>query len=285
MTHINVVIALFSMGSATQMLSNQETGTTLEDRAKPYLAAALAAGNDFVSVSAASGLPNLAPESLASAFGPSLASRTEIGTAPYPTSLGGISMQIVDSAGASRQAQLLYVSPTQINYLVPSGTAAGAATTNIVNGTGNVPSGTVQIQTVAPALFTANGNGQGVVAATAYRTVIPTTLATPLPVFQCNDGPGTCVSVPIAFGVDTPIFATFYATGLRGRSSDSAVTLTIGGQRMTIRSITPADSSTLSAGIDQVLAGLNLSLRGSGEVDVTIGVDGKTSNTGRVNFQ
>ena len=194
-------------------------------------------------------------------------------------------MQIVDSAGTSRLAQLLYVSPTQINCLVPSGTADGAATTNIVNGTGNVQSGTVQIETVAPALFTANGNGQGVVAATAYRTVIPTNLATPVPVFQCNNGPNSCVSVPIAFGVDTPIFATFYASGLRGRSSDSAVKLTIGGQRMTIRSITPGDSSTLSTGLDQVIAGLSLSLRGSGEGEVKIDVDGKTSNTGRINFQ
>lgn len=37
---------------------------TLQERSKPYLNAARAAGFAFVSVSAASGMPNLAPDSL-----------------------------------------------------------------------------------------------------------------------------------------------------------------------------------------------------------------------------
>jgi uncharacterized protein (TIGR03437 family) len=285
MTHIELATALILVGSVSETLLGQQPAFTLEERAKPYLAAALAAGQDFVSVSAASGMPVLAPESLASAFGANLAAQTETGTAPYPTSLGGVSLQVIDSAGASRLAQLLYVSPSQINYVVPAGTAAGTAQTNIVNGSDNAPGGVMEIQTVAPGLFTANWSGQGVVAATAYRTFIPTTLATPVPVFQCGDTPGSCVSVPIQLGVDTPIFVTLYATGLRGRSSDSAVTVTIGEQSMPVRSISAGDSSTPLAGIDQVTIGLNLSLRGSGEVDVTIGVDGKTSNAGRINVQ
>ena len=192
---------------------------------------------------------------------------------------------MVDSTGASRLAQLLYVSPTQINYLIPAGTAPGTATMNIVDGTGNVRTSTAQIQTVAPALFTANADGQGVVSATAYRTIAAGTLAFPIPVYQCLDAPGGCVSVPIELGVDTPIYVTFYATGLRGRSSDSAVTVTIAGQTVPIRSISSADDSSAQAGMDEVLVGLVLSLRGSGESDVIIAVDGKTSNTGRINIE
>jgi len=258
---------------------------TLEQRAQPYLDSARAAGDAFVSVSSASGMPNLAADSLATAFGSNLAPRTETGTAPYPTSLGGIGLQVVDSTGASRAAQLIYVSPTQINYLVPAGTAPGTATMNIINGTGNVPSSTAQIQTVAPALFTANENGQGVVAATAIRTIAPSTVGGPVRVYQCLDAPGSCVSVPIDLGVDTPIFVTFFTSGLRGRSSDSAVTVTIGNQVLTVRSIAPQDDSTALAGVDLVTVGLTLALRGSGEVDVVISVDGKTSNTGRINIR
>ncbi|MGI8741376.1 MAG: hypothetical protein ACR2NN_02170 [Bryobacteraceae bacterium] len=173
-------IAVLLFGSLLPVFAGdspcQAPGQTLQDRAQPYLAAARAAGSDFVSVSSASGMPNLAPGSLATAFGTNLAPRTEIGTAPYQTSLGGISFQVVDSAGSVRLAPLLYVSPTQINYLVPAATPAGTATMNIVNGTGTVPSSTAQVQSVAPALFTANANGQGVVAATAYRTVIPSNI-------------------------------------------------------------------------------------------------------------
>src|SRR6202030_3855928 len=112
---------------------------------------------------------------------------------------------------------------------------------NIINGTGNLPSSTAQIQTVAPALFTANENGQGVVAATAIRTIAPSTVGGPVQVYQCGNTPGSCVSVPIELGVDTPIFVTFYTSGLRGRSSDSAVTVTIGSQVLPARSIVQQD--------------------------------------------
>ncbi len=265
-----------------QILLAAQTAT-FRERAKPYFESARDAGQSFVVVSAASAMPNLAADSLASVLGQSLAAQTAIGTAPYPNSLGGISLQIVDSAGAVRVAPLLYVSPEQINFLVPPGTAAGTATLNIVNGTANPLTGTTQIQAVAPALFTANENGQGVVSATAYHTVIPTTLAFPVPVYQCLDAPGSCVSVPLVLGVDVPVFVTVNATGLRGRSSDDAVQLTIGGQAVHIQAINALDDSGAPAGIDQIFFPVPLSLRGSGEVDMVVTVDGTTSNTARIN--
>jgi uncharacterized protein (TIGR03437 family) len=258
---------------------------TLQERAKPYLDSARAAGMTFVSVNSASGMPNLSPDSLATALGSGLATQTETGTAPFPTSLGGISLQVVDSAGAVRLAQLLYVSPEQANYLIPSGTAAGLATMNIVNGTGSVPSSTAIIQAVAPGVFTANSDGQGVVAATAYRTIAPSSLAFPIPVYQCGSTPGSCVPTPIQLGIDTPIFVTLYLTGIRGRSSDADLTVTIGGQSVPVRSISSQDDSGPLAGIDEVLVGLTLSLRGAGEVDVVVSDGATTSNAGRINIQ
>jgi len=256
----------------------------LRERAKPYLEAAQAAGNAFVSVSSASGLPNLAADSLATVFGSSLAQTTETGAAPYPTSLGSISLQVVDKNGVLRLAQLLYVSPSQINYLIPAGTAPGLTTTNIVDAAGNILSSTAQIQSVSPGLFTANGNGQGVVSATAYR-LVDLVISAPVIVYQCLDVPGTCLSVPINLGVDSPVSVTFYTTGLRGRSSDAAVSVSIGGQSVAVRSITSGDDSSVAAGLDAILVGLPLSLRGSGEVDVVISVDGTSSNHGTINIQ
>jgi uncharacterized protein (TIGR03437 family) len=268
--------------------ADKHPGQTLRpdllERAKPYLEAAQAAGNTFVSVSSASGLPNLAADSLATVFGSSLAQTTETGAAPYPTSLGGISLQVVDKNGVLRLAQLLYVSSSQINYLIPAGTAPGLTTTNIVDVAGNILSSTAQIQSVAPGLFTANGNGQGVVSATAYR-LVDLVRSAPVIVYQCLDVPGTCLSVPINLGVDSPVFVTFYTTGLRGRSSDAAVSVSIGGQSVAVRSITSGDDSSVAAGLDAILVGLPLSLRGRGEVDVVILVDGTSSNQGTINIQ
>lgn len=275
----------FVAGTVLAASANVAPAQTMRELVQPQLERALASGSAFISVSAASGLPAVAPGSMGSLFGPSLAAQTASAPAPYPTSLRGISVQIVDSTGMSQLAQLLYVSPDQINYMVPAGAAPGSATINIMNGTGNVPSGAGQVQPVAPALFTANGNGQGVVAATAYRTVIPTSISSPVPVFQCGAAPGSCVSVPIDPGIDAPVTVTLYATGVKGRSSDAAVTLTIGGMMVPIRSITSGDSSSPLAGIDQVTFGLPLSLRGSGEVNVVLTVDGIASNTARINIR
>ena len=260
-------------------------GQSIRERVQPSLLRALDSGSSFVGVSAASGDPVVAPSSLVSLYGPSLATQTALAQAPYPTSLGGVSAQVTDSAGNSKPAQLLYVSPEQINLVMPPGVAAGPATVSLSNGGGTLRGG-VQNQAVAPALFTANMNGQGVVAATAYRSIAPNpAVAGPVAVFQCGTAPDSCQSVPIDPGLDTPVTITLYATGLQGRSSDSAVTLTIGTMMVPIKSITSLDGGGPMAGIDEVTFLLVLNLRGSGEVNIFLTVDGVNSNTARINIQ
>lgn len=258
---------------------------TMRERVKPYLMRAMDAGSAFVGVSAASGDAMLAPDSLGSLYGPNLAAQTAIGLAPYPVSLGGISVQIVDSTGNSQAAQLLYVSPDQINFVMPAGMADGPATVKLSNGS-NTVTGPAQTQAVAPALFTANMNGQGVVAATAYRSLAPNPApAGPVAVYQCNAAPNSCVSVPIDPGLDTPVTITLYATGIKGRSSDAGVTLTIGQTTVAIKTITSSDDNGPMAGVDQVTFLLPLGLRGSGEVNIYLTVDGVNSNMARINIQ
>jgi uncharacterized protein (TIGR03437 family) len=258
---------------------------SLRDRAKPYLDRALDSGQSFVVVSSASGTPVVASDSDATALGPNLASQTASGTAPYPTTLGGVTVNLLDTAGTVYMAPLFYVSPTQINFLVPPGIMPGSAVIVISAGGGNSLTSTMQALAAAPALFTANQNGSGVVAATAYRQVLSTHISSPVPVFQCQDPTVGCVSVPIQLGVDTPVFVTFNATGLRGRSGDAGVQLTVAGQQMSIQSITALDDNGAAPGVDQLLVPIPLSLRGAGEVDVTVAVDGKVSNIGRINIQ
>jgi uncharacterized protein (TIGR03437 family) len=258
---------------------------TMKERVKPYLVRALEAGSAFVGVSAASGDPMLAPDSLGSLYGPNLAAQTAIGQAPYPTSLGGVSVQIVDSAGNSQPAQLVFVSPDQINFVMPQGMADGPATVNLSGGS-SVLTGAAQAQAVAPALFTANMNGQGVVAATAYRSIAPNPGPVgPVTVYQCGVMPDSCVSVPIDPGLDTPVTITLYATGIKGRSGNAGVTLTIGQTAVAIKSISSSDDNGPMAGVDQVTFVLPLSLRGSGEVPIFLTVDGVNSNTARINVQ
>ena len=130
-------------------------------------------------------------------------------------------------------------------------------------------------------LFSLNGSGTGVAAATAIRTQVNDPKAqSPVPVFQCTRS--TCVAVPIDLGVDAPIYLTLYGTGIRGRSALANVSVTIGGVAV------PAQYAGLTpnfTGLDQVNVPLPLSLRGKGLVNVTVTVDGLTSNAVMIDIQ
>lgn len=105
----------------------------------------------------------LPADSIASAFGENLAIRTEAAVAlPLPTEIAGTQV-FVNGIPAS----LLYVSPTQINFILPSYIEAGAATVIVSNPKGIYALGTAQIATSAPAIFTADASGHGDAAALA----------------------------------------------------------------------------------------------------------------------
>jgi uncharacterized protein (TIGR03437 family) len=231
--------------------------------------------------SAAAPSSAVAPNSLASLFGPNLASGTaQAFTQPLPTELGGVTLTVTDATGVQRNAPLVYVSPGQINFVVPDGVAAGTATFTVTNGTASQVA-TGSVQSVAPTLFAMNGAGSGVAAATAISTQAANPqLQGPVAVFQCTAS--GCVSVPINLGVDTPDYVTFYGTGIRSRSSLSNVTVTINGVSVPVLYAGPTPNY---AGLDQVNVGLILSLRGSGESKVVLTVDGQASNTVTINVQ
>ena len=68
----------------------------------------------------------IAPGSLASLYGENLAAApAQAGSLPLPFTLGGVALSVTDSAGAQRNAPLLYVSPSQINFLLPENVASG----------------------------------------------------------------------------------------------------------------------------------------------------------------
>jgi uncharacterized protein (TIGR03437 family) len=244
----------------------------------------IAAGS-AVQSAAAPGIA-VAPGSLASLYGASLApGTTEAASQPLPTVLGGVTLAVTDAARTQRSAQLLYVSPGQINFVVPDGTVPGSATfavSNVSTALSPTQTFTAAVQAVAPALFSMNGTGTGVAAATAitFQAGDPQQMQFPVPVFQCTDS--GCVSVPIILGIDTPIDVSFYGTGIRNRSSLENVGVTINGISVTVLYAGPSPNF---AGLDQVNIGLGLNLRNSGESNVVITVDGQASNIVTINVR
>ncbi|MFN6204661.1 MAG: hypothetical protein ACK496_19605, partial [Acidobacteriota bacterium] len=215
------------------------------------------------------------PESIVVGFGAGLARVTQAVTAlPLPTNVGGTSVTVRDSRGATRQAQLFYVSPQQVNYLVPPGTATGNATvtTNVDGAT--VATGSVTVTGVAPSVFSANSSGRDVAAALAIR--VRNQVQTIEEVALFNAAEQRFVPRPIDLGPEGDrVFLALFGTGIRGRSALSAVTIRIGTLE-----IRPefAGAQQDFAGLDQVNFEIPRSLRGQGDLTITLVVDGQTSN-------
>lgn len=236
-------------------------------------------------VSAASFLAGnpLASESISAAFGPNLAVVTQSSAAtPLPTNLGGTQVLVKDNAGVERAAPLFFVSPNQVNYLIPAGTATGSATITILNWSGVVSRGSVQINAVAPGLFAANANGRGVAAAVIERVRANGTRSTE-PVAQFDPEQNQFVPIPIDLGAaGDQVFLVLFGTGIRFRGTLSAVTATIGG---TNAEVSFAGAQSEFVGLDQVNLRLPVSLAGRADVDVTLMVDGQQANVVRIKIK
>lgn len=238
----------------------------------------------ITSLSAASfGTGRLAPEAIVAGFGANLAASTQTAIGlPLPTQLAGVRLRVRDVTGAERDAPLLFVSPDQINCQIPPGTANGPATLTVSSGA----VGIVDIAGVAPGLFTANANGQGVAAAVALRIKADGSQSFE-PVARFDATQNRFVAAPIDLGPDLgtatdQVFLVLYGTGLRLRSAQSAVSVTIGG---TNSDVLFADTAPGFAGLDQINVRVPRSLAGRGEVDVTLAADGHTANKVRINIR
>ena len=119
------------------------------------------AQNSVIAVSSASYQTPVAPASLVTVFGLNLAPQTAQAqldqNGQLPTELGGITVGV-----GGQSAQLLYVSPTQINLVMPAAVAAGTAEIVVQpTGMGQTSRTNIEVRNTAPALFSADATGSG----------------------------------------------------------------------------------------------------------------------------
>ncbi len=232
-----------------------------------------------VNVSAAGGRTDLfAPESIVTAFGTGLAS-VSLGASTNPplTTLGGATVTVTDSAGTSQPAELLYVSSAQINYIVPDGLAAGAATVAFNSG-GSTQNQKIQLGPVAPGMFTLNAAG---LAAGSVLRVSGDGTQTAENFFQM-DASGNISALPINLGPPTDqVFLILYGTGFRAAGTANT-SMTIGGQNA---QVSFAGDQGVFAGLDQVNVLVPRSLAGTGSANLVLTASGQTANTVNISMQ
>jgi uncharacterized protein (TIGR03437 family) len=245
-------------------------------------AAAALASRAVTTASAATWLGgSVAAGSLAVASGIGLANQTASATSlPLATTLGSTTVSITDVAGSSFAAALFYVSPTQINFVLPDSAAPGAATIAITNTVAGDSSGALQIDTVQPGIFTANQTGTGLPAAQAILVTADGS-QTSESVYQCTAA--SCTATPIDLGgAGDTAYLILYGTGIRNRTSLDAVSVTAGG---VAAGVDYAGPSGTMPGLDQVNARLPASLAGRGKVEIVLTVDGVAANTVEVSIR
>ncbi len=248
-------LAVLFLGSLSSLIVGVGSGSS-SAAPNPSMAA-------VVSVNAASYLSPLAPGSIAAAFGTNLAAQVASAQfIPLPTELAGTTVRLIDSRNVEFRAPLFFVSPGQINYLIPDQVALGAVQVIVKNGNGATSQGDLQLANSSPAMFTTTYNGKGLpVALTtydgAYFEPITNQDGTAKPV-----SPGT---------VWRPNYMTIFGTGLRHSTN---VRVRIGGADVAPLYAGPQGSF---AGLDQINVMIPPNLPG-GMTDVMLTSDGRTSN-------
>ena len=235
----------------------------------------LGGDSELTAVSAASFTgPNLAVDSIATAFSPNLAQGTHAGDRrPLPTSLLESTVRIIDSAGTIHYGGFFFVSPMQSNFWIPPRVALGPAEIVGASGDGTISRGTTLVSQLAPALFTANASGEGAPAALLLRFRGSDQTAQQL-VFDGSVPLGNREPLLLDFGLpDETVFLALFATGMR---DGSEVRATIDGEAAPVSALMATEQFV---GLDQLNVGpIPRSFIGRGVVELRVFVDGVPAN-------
>jgi uncharacterized protein (TIGR03437 family) len=215
-------------------------------------------------------------ESIISIFGQSLAVKTAVAqTVPLPFELEGTRVSVRDAAGIERPAQLFFVSPGQINLLLPASTSPGMASVTVTSADGQLSFGLVPVGNTAPAIFTAAADGRGLPAAYVLR-IKPDGRQIAEQVARYDPTSATWLPVPVDVGqADDLLFLVLFGTGWRFNPSSDRMVVTINNTPGVAAYAGPQGTFV---GLDQLNLRLDPALAGKGLIDIRISVDGLLSN-------
>jgi uncharacterized protein (TIGR03437 family) len=217
----------------------------------------------------------VAPNSIGAAFGQFSTQSGAIfvaGTVPLPTTLGGVSATVNGVA-----AQLLFVAPGQINFVIPGATANGQATIVVTGSDNSTKSGTFTVVRTQPGIFMVN---------VSLRSAAAQTTTDGVNYQFTSNADGTLRDVN-AGTVQNPNFLVLYLTGLRNAQADNpndangvaeGITVTFLGVPGEVTYAGPAPGFT---GLDQINVRIPPELAGLGTINVRVKINsnGQESNT------
>lgn len=232
------------------------------------MAAAHAQTRAVVTVSAASYEAVVAPNSLATIFGsglaPSIASAVLDASGNLPSELAGTTVEI-----DGKLASLIYVSPSQINLVIPEDAALGTADVLVRGSMGSTQRGSVLIAETAPALFSLDASGKGAGA------ILNAVTFTPAPFLA---------ETSAMAGSDKRTRLAVYATGIRyagnpTHDANGQVTVQANDASGNSYQVEYAGAAPGFFGLDQLNIVLPPEMDGAGIVSLFVTTSEGTSNT------
>lgn len=207
--------------------------------------------SQLVSVNASNYTADATSDSIVAIFGNGMSRTTSAASAlPLPIELGGVSVSV-----DGKPAGLFFVSPNQLNILVPAGLQPGKAQIAIELNDEVIALGVLTLNEVAPSLFTADASGKGIPAGVALRT--KSNGQQSYEALARFEG-GKAVPVVITRRSGESVFLLLFGGGIRtatdtdgnaGNGVAENVTVTIGGVNVPV---TYAGRAPGFAGLDQL---------------------------------
>jgi uncharacterized protein (TIGR03437 family) len=234
----------------------------------------------LLSVSSPEGGLTIARGAVATAYGRVLAERQmdAPGGGPLPLAMGNVSIRVTDSRGVARLAPLMYTAAGwgHITFLIPANSTAGPAEVAVVRTDGSITRTKVIVTDVAPGLWTATDDGRGPVIAQVTQRLANGASRT-FAAWECTDN-YACRTVPIPLSPGVTTTVRLEGTGIRHAEPDAAIHVTVGDVPVQVLSFGPADDR----GRDQITVRLPDALRGLGETDLFLTLNGAMSNVVRI---
>ncbi len=221
-------------------------------------------------VNAASSLATpVAAGAMASAFGSHLA------TATQPAASGQVAID--DAKGAHWVATPFYVSPGQVNFVLPASAASGTASITVTAADGMKTAGTVEVASVSPGMFQLKA-GTALAAANVVRVRADGSQANE-PVYRVGAG-GEVQAEPIDLESSAEqVYLTLWGSGL---ARAHTVSVTVGGLAAVVLYSGPSGTD----GLDQLNVGpLPVALKGRGRANIIVAADGQTANPVQVSIR
>jgi uncharacterized protein (TIGR03437 family) len=193
-----------------------------------------------------------------------------------PEALAGQRILVLDSQGGEKPAPLFFVSPTQINFVIPEGLAEGGIAIKVMRENQPTHVSFARLTKVQPDVFTADASGHGLAAAVILRIKADGSRSFE-PIAQFDSVQNRFVALPIEISDETQqVILVLFGTGWRNRQSLDDMTVKIGGQPVPL--IYAGSQNTL-AGLDQINARLPNTLAGRGLVTLVVTVGAQAANT------